>query len=203
MVKLLIVCLIFSISFALPMPDLNMQEMLKVFSEMEDDNTIFIGDSNYTEILQSSSYPWFLFFADVRIQKSVLSNPVWVIFSEEVKEKNWRLNLGKIDIPTQEYLREYFRISKAPTFIYIDDGYYYVYDGSTEVEDFTRLIQEKTYLQYDRQLFITDTKDSYYKIAKKLYKENPAAVIGGLFVFALCLLHLPNICIKASKQKKE
>ena len=114
-----------------------------------------------------------------------------------------KINRGLHALKSQIYSPAFSATAIAPTFIYIDNGYYYTYNGPTEFEDLKRIIEEKTYLQYDRKIFITDLQPSYKMIAKYYYIEYTAAVIGGIFVVALALLHLPNICSKKSKEKKE
>ena len=203
MVSVFLICAIISFSFVLAGKENEFQEMLKFFAEIEDEYSTVFADSNYTEIFSTKPGPWFLFLSDPRVQKSIISNPAWYMLGGEIEKNNWTVNIGKIDISKQNELRALFNAVKAPTFIYIDNGYYYTYNGPTEFEDLKRIIEEKTYLQYDRKIFITDLQPSYKMIAKYYYIEYTAAVIGGIFVVALALLHLPNICSKKSKEKKE
>ena len=199
------IILLFLVSSTLSFPgsDMDMQEMLKIFSEMTDDNSVSLTDDNFRTLLNETSQPWFIFFYDVRSQKSVLSNPVWLIFGEDAKEANLQINLGKVDLATQEEVRNHFRINRPPAFLYIDQGYMYNYTGKTEMEDLMRVVTEKTYLQYDRKPFSPEVPQIGLPLKAKIYfVQNPAVVIGGIFVAVSVLLRIPGWLQKSKVKSK-
>lgn len=203
MASFLVVLLLAFPVFSLAPPEFSMQEMMKIFSEMTDENSISLTDSNYQEYLSNTTGPWFIFFHDSRVQKSVLGNPVWLIFGEEAQKENWEINFGRVDMSTEEGLRSHFRVSRPPTYLYIEGGYVYNYTGASEVEDFRRVFEQKTYLQYDRKPFSVHPPElTNILIFRRYFVQNPAIVIGGIFVAASILLRVPSWLSQKSDKKK-
>ena len=57
MSKNLFIFLFLSSCFAMKMPEISMQEALKSFSDMQDENSKILKDSNYKQILANTSLP--------------------------------------------------------------------------------------------------------------------------------------------------
>jgi Thioredoxin len=183
--------------------DFNMQEMVKVFSEMKDDVSVILDNLNYKNYLENNTYPWFIFFYQPGSQKSALANPPWIILGEKVRESEWPINIAKVDMSTADLVRKAFKVHRFPSFIYLDDKHAYDYQGSVEPDDLKRVYLEKTYLQYDRKPFdIFNQKPSGIIQAKKYFVENPAFFILSIFFATLFTLHIPNIYSRTISKKK-
>ena len=184
------------------MPEISMQEALKSFSDMQDENSKILKDSNYKQILANTSLPWYIFFHDSKRQKSILANPVWIIFGETAKERNWKINLARVEISTEPELRQVFRAFTAPSFYVLENGFAYHYTGPAEPEDFEKLFEKKIYLQYDRKLVNLQGTISYPFAAKRYFIENPVFVMVSIFFSSLSVLYLLLYLIKKQKKRK-
>lgn len=216
MAKLLLFLLCLTISLAsmpgmkkigmeMPGMDISLPEIMKTFSEMEDSHSIILTDSNYNSILSNSSESWFIFFQEPRSQKSILKNPVWVIFGSHLEKQNSTLKLGRVDLSTQPDLRRKFRITSFPVFLYLENGFTYNYTGPSEVDDFEKVIDNKLYYQYDRQPFTVDNNPpTLARMFKRDFVSQPGTFIAGIFGGSFLLqLVISYLCCKEKTKRVE
>jgi hypothetical protein len=194
------------LSTAFSMPDMDMNEIMRSFATLEDDISITLTNENFESTLLNSTGPWFIFFSEPRSRDSILKNPVWYIFGSNAKEANLTLNLGKVDMSTQENVRTRFKVYYFPMFVYVEDGYAYQYKGPSEVEDLEAVVKEKLYLQYDRFPLYLDGKQDSYQVFRRFYLDYTKELVGGLFIITYIGL---TICSwlrskkEAPKEKKD
>lgn len=182
MVQVFCIIALFICASAVKLPEFSMEEMMGYFAELDDTASIHLTNNNFIEKISSSPNPWFIFFAEPRSQRSILKNPVWFIFAERAIENDLPLNIGKVDMSTEDKVRSQFRVYTFPTFLYIDNGYVYNYTGPSEEDNFINVFQQKTYLQYDRKkLELEDKEKCLCQQFKELFVKQPAPVMVGLF----------------------
>ena len=134
--------------------------------------------------------------------QSVIKNPVWMIFSSHVNEKNIAINTGVVNLAKENELRRKFRVFTVPAFVYLEDGYAYNFTGSVEPDDLENVLSDKLYLQYDRMRFDANANETSRLLAfKKEFVKNPAGFVLGVFVASL--VGLSSFSFLVCKGKKE
>ncbi|OMJ76845.1 hypothetical protein SteCoe_23692 [Stentor coeruleus] len=199
MVQVFAIVILLICASAVKLPEFSMEEMMSYFADLDDTASIHLTNSNFIEKISSSSDPWFIFFAEPRSQNSIIKNPVWFIFAERAQENNLPLNIGKVDMSTEDKVRSKFRVYTFPTFLYIDNGYVYNYTGPAEEDNFVAVFEKKTYLQYDRKKLELEDKEKCLCLQfKELFVRKPAEVMGGLFFSSLIasVVSLPSGCFR-------
>jgi hypothetical protein len=168
------------------LPQFSMEEMMEAFSDIDNPHSVVLTSENFQVAFANNSGPWFVFFAEPRSFQSVIKNPVWMIFGSTVKEKGLKVNLGTVDMSKEIELKKRFRISSFPVFFYFEGGFFYNYSGPSEPEDFEKVVEEKLYVQYDRQVFeIVPHDENLLKSFRREFLKNPALFILGTFFSSL------------------
>ncbi|CAG9316422.1 unnamed protein product [Blepharisma stoltei] len=148
---LLIPALTLAFNFGNPKEKPSMEEALRIVSEIKDDVSTDITEKNFDELIRNSKDPWFVYFYHPESVKCTFYSPQWKFFSEEVKEKGYKLNTGKVNMEKNMRLVVRLEVQNYPAFLYFVDGQYYNYTGPNDDMTLPSVHLEKLYLQYDHK----------------------------------------------------
>ncbi|CAG9314538.1 unnamed protein product [Blepharisma stoltei] len=179
------------------MIDMDFQEGFKRISQIKDEVSIDLNDTNFDTTISTSNSPWFIYFFHPQCFKCTIFSPQWKFFAEDAKKQSHQINIAKVNILANPKLAQRFMISTFPNFLYYTDGYIYNYTGKTDSRELKLVYLNHTYLMYDRKELpppITLLREAY-NLARFLFKKISSlyywkllpivAIFIGVFYFIL------------------
>lgn len=177
---------VLSLAFA----EMGFQEATNFIHSIKDNVSVDVSDANFEDLMKNSTSEWFLYFYHPKCYRCLLFSPQWKFFAKKALDKDWKVNIGKVNLADNPKLRSKFGVHTFPSFQFYDKQYAYNYTGKTEAYALEEVIFEQTYLQYDRKLL---EGTHYTSFVKRLAKTYPFYTVSSVLLLLVGLSYLPVI----------